>query len=169
MELTTGEVSETRGCRSFPATKANRLVSIKEGEPYALLRVIEVKQTTRDKEVRPMKLRRSQVRRQVHAIPVLKFQNQSLTSFAGLILFQQFFVTLRLKARLRTCFRHRVAGKKLSRHRDHRKALFKNLIKSLVLHGEVKTTESKAKAVRPLVEKLITKGKAGTLHARRLI
>ena len=65
--------------------------------------------------------------------------------------------------------RHRVAKKKLSRHRDHRKALFKNLISSLVLHGEVKTTEGKAKAVRPLVEKLITRGKAGTLHARRLI
>lgn len=65
--------------------------------------------------------------------------------------------------------RHRVAGKKLSRHRGHRKALFKNLISGLILHGEIKTTESKAKAVRPLVEKLITKGKAGTLHARRII
>lgn len=65
--------------------------------------------------------------------------------------------------------RHRVAGKKLSRRRGHRKALFKNLINSLVLHGEIKTTESKAKAVRRLVEKLITKGKAGTLHSRRLI
>jgi len=65
--------------------------------------------------------------------------------------------------------RHRVVGKKLSRDRDHRKALFKNLIKALVIHGEIKTTESKAKAVRRLVEKLITKGKARTLHARRLI
>ncbi|MFC1727554.1 50S ribosomal protein L17 [Patescibacteria group bacterium] len=65
--------------------------------------------------------------------------------------------------------RHRVAGKKLSRHRSHRKSLFKGLISSLVIYGEVKTTESKAKAVRPLVEKLITKGKPGTLHARRLI
>lgn len=65
--------------------------------------------------------------------------------------------------------RHRVAGKKLSRHRAHRKALFKNLINSLIIHGEIKTTESKAKAVRGLVDKLITKGKTGTLHARRLI
>lgn len=65
--------------------------------------------------------------------------------------------------------RHRIAGKKLSRHKDHRKALFKNLINSLIIHGEIKTTESKAKAVRRLVEKLITKGKSGTLHARRLI
>ncbi len=65
--------------------------------------------------------------------------------------------------------RHRVAGKKLSRDRDHRKALFKNLIRALVIHGSVKTTESKAKAVRRLVEKLITKSKQGTLHSRRLI
>ena len=65
--------------------------------------------------------------------------------------------------------RHRVKGKRLSRNRSHRKALFKNLINALVLHGEIKTTESKAKAVRRLVEKVITKGKVGTLHARRLI
>jgi large subunit ribosomal protein L17 len=65
--------------------------------------------------------------------------------------------------------RHRLRGKKLSRHHHHRKALFKNLIKSLIDHGEIKTTESKAKAVRILVEKLITKGKAGTVQTRRLI
>jgi len=65
--------------------------------------------------------------------------------------------------------RHRKAGRKLSRHRAHRKALFKNLISSLIIHGEIKTTESKAKAVRRLVDKLITKGRLGTLHARRLI
>jgi large subunit ribosomal protein L17 len=65
--------------------------------------------------------------------------------------------------------RHRVSGKRLSRDRGHRKALFKNLIKALVIHGEVKTTEAKAKTVRRLVEKVITKGKIGTLHTRRLI
>lgn len=65
--------------------------------------------------------------------------------------------------------RHRMAGKKLSRHRASRKALFKSLINALIIHGEIKTTESKAKAVRGLVDKLITKGKSGTLHARRLI
>lgn len=65
--------------------------------------------------------------------------------------------------------KHRVSGKKLSRDRAHRKALFKNLISGLVLHGQIKTTESKAKAIRGLVDKLITKGKAGTLHSRRLI
>jgi len=65
--------------------------------------------------------------------------------------------------------RHRINGKKLSLNRAQRKALFKNLINSLVLNGQIKTTEAKAKAVRRLAEKLITKGKEQTLHARRLI
>lgn len=65
--------------------------------------------------------------------------------------------------------KHRVAGKKLSRNLKQRKALFKGLINSLVIHGGVRTTESKAKTVRRLAEKLITKGKEGTLHARRLV
>jgi large subunit ribosomal protein L17 len=65
--------------------------------------------------------------------------------------------------------RHRVKGKKLSRTSSQRKALFKGLINALVIHGEIKTTESKAKAVRGLVDKLINKGKKGTLHSRRLI
>ena len=58
-----------------------------------------------------MKLRRSEVRRQAHAIPALKFENQSLTSFSGLVLFQQLFAVLNLAARLRTCFRHLATGK----------------------------------------------------------
>ena len=65
--------------------------------------------------------------------------------------------------------RHRVAGKKLARSRSHRKALFRNLLSALILHGEVKTTESKAKATRRLFDRLITKGKSGTLHARRIV
>lgn len=65
--------------------------------------------------------------------------------------------------------KHRVSGKKLSRNIKQRKALFKNLINALVLHGQVKTTEAKAKAVRGLVDKLITKGKTQSLHSRRLI
>jgi len=65
--------------------------------------------------------------------------------------------------------RHKIAGKKLSLNHDQRKALFKNLINSLILKGQIKTTEAKAKAVRRLAEKLITKGKEQTLHARRLI
>ncbi len=65
--------------------------------------------------------------------------------------------------------RHRVSGKKLSLDRDKRKALFKNLINALVIHGQIKTTEARAKAIRGLVEKLITRGKQQTLHTRRLI
>jgi large subunit ribosomal protein L17 len=65
--------------------------------------------------------------------------------------------------------RHRVKGKKLGRDSGQRKALFKNLINALILREEIETTESKAKAVKGLVDKLITRGKTGTLHARRLI
>ena len=65
--------------------------------------------------------------------------------------------------------RHRKAGRKLSRNIKQRKALFKNLINALVLHGKIETTEAKAKAIRGLIDKLITKGKAQTLHSRRLI
>lgn len=65
--------------------------------------------------------------------------------------------------------RHRVAGKKLNRDIKHRKTLFKNLINALVIHEEIQTTESKAKAVKKLVDKLISSGKKGTLHARRTI
>lgn len=53
-----------------------------------------------------MKLRRSDVRRQAHALPVIKFENHALTSFAGLVLFQSLFAALDLKERLRGCFRH---------------------------------------------------------------
>ncbi len=65
--------------------------------------------------------------------------------------------------------RKRIKTKKLSRTTNQRKALFRNLIVALVEHGEIKTTKAKAKAVRSLIEKLITKGKKGTLHSRRLI
>lgn len=65
--------------------------------------------------------------------------------------------------------RHRYQRKKLNRDKDHRQALFKNLIKSLITHEEIKTTESKAKAVRRIFDKLVTKSKDGTLSARRLI
>jgi len=65
--------------------------------------------------------------------------------------------------------RHRVKGRKLSRDSAQRKALFKSLINNLVLHGEIKTTQTKALAIRGLTDKLITKGKKQTLHARRLI
>ncbi len=65
--------------------------------------------------------------------------------------------------------KHRVAGKKLSRSRSHRKALFKNLLSALIMHGEIKTTESKAKATQRLFDKLVTKSKPGTPHSRRTV
>lgn len=65
--------------------------------------------------------------------------------------------------------RHRVFGRKLGRDKDHRKALFKNLVTSLVLHEQIKTTEAKAKAIKGLVDKVITKGRTGSFHARRVL
>lgn len=63
--------------------------------------------------------------------------------------------------------RHKVAGYKLKRNISARKALFKGLITSIIEHERVVTTVPKAKAVRPLVEKMITLAKRDTLHARR--
>lgn len=64
--------------------------------------------------------------------------------------------------------RHRKAGRKLGRSSGHRKALYRNLITELLRHERIKTTEAKARAVRPLAEKMITLGKRGDLHSRRL-
>lgn len=63
--------------------------------------------------------------------------------------------------------RHRRVGKTLDRKSAPRRALLRNLATSLIVHEHVTTTLAKAKAMRPLVEKLITKGKAKSLHARR--
>jgi large subunit ribosomal protein L17 len=57
---------------------------------------------------------------------------------------------------------------KLQRRQDHRNALLSNLVCSLIEHKQIKTTLAKAKAVRPLAEKMVTLGKRGDLHARRL-
>jgi len=64
--------------------------------------------------------------------------------------------------------RHAHSGKKLGRDSAHRKALYSNLAGALITHGRIETTEAKAKAVRPYAEKLVTLGKRGDLHARRL-
>ena len=64
--------------------------------------------------------------------------------------------------------RHQKAGRKLGRDSAHRKALYSNLTCSLIEHGRIRTTEAKAKEVRPIAEKMITLGKRGDLHARRL-
>ncbi len=63
--------------------------------------------------------------------------------------------------------RHRKAGFKLGRNPSHRRALLRNLTTSILLEDRVETTVTKAKAVRPLVEKMITLGKKGDLHSRR--
>jgi large subunit ribosomal protein L17 len=63
--------------------------------------------------------------------------------------------------------RHHRLGKKLGRDAAHRKALYANLAGSLIEHGRVKTTVTKAKAVKPFVEQMISLGKRGDLHARR--
>ena len=63
--------------------------------------------------------------------------------------------------------RHHRSGKKLGRDSAHRKALYSNLAGSLIEHGRIKTTVAKAKAVRPIAEKMITLGRRGDLAARR--
>ena len=63
--------------------------------------------------------------------------------------------------------RHRKKGKTLDRKFQPRKALLRNLATNLVLHEKIQTTEAKAKALRPIFEKLVTKAKKGDLSARR--
>jgi large subunit ribosomal protein L17 len=63
--------------------------------------------------------------------------------------------------------RHRKAGRKLGRDSAHRKALYSNLACALIEHGRIKTTEAKAKEVRPIVEEMITLGKRGDVAAHR--
>ena len=63
--------------------------------------------------------------------------------------------------------RHQKARHKLSRDSAHRKSLLMNLSKEVIEHERIKTTEAKAKAVKPEIEKLITLAKRDTLHARR--
>ena len=63
--------------------------------------------------------------------------------------------------------RHQRAGKKLGRDSAHRKALYANLAGALIEHGRIKTTEAKAKAVKPLAEQMITLGRRRDLAARR--
>jgi len=64
--------------------------------------------------------------------------------------------------------RHQHKGKKLGRDSAHRRALYANLVCALIEHGRIKTTEAKAKAVKPLAEQMITLARRGDLAARRL-
>jgi large subunit ribosomal protein L17 len=63
--------------------------------------------------------------------------------------------------------RHRRAGRKLGRDSSHRRALYANLAGALIEHGRIKTTEAKAKEVRPIAEQLISLARRGDLAARR--
>lgn len=65
--------------------------------------------------------------------------------------------------------RHGNRGRRLNRTASHRKALFANMAASLITHEQIVTTLPKAKDLRPIIEKLITLGKRGDLHARRVV
>ena len=62
---------------------------------------------------------------------------------------------------------HGKAGRKLGRTSSHKEAMFRNMVTSIIKHERIRTTDSKAKEVRKLAEKMITLGKKGNLHARR--
>ncbi|MDP8269567.1 MAG: 50S ribosomal protein L17 [Candidatus Tenebribacter davisii] len=64
--------------------------------------------------------------------------------------------------------RHRVRGRKFGREKGHRNLMLKNLVASLVKHERINTTQAKAKEMRSLTEKVITFGKKGSVHHRRL-
>ena len=63
--------------------------------------------------------------------------------------------------------KHKIKGKKLNRTSSHRKALFKNMAQAIIKHEQIITTLPKAKTMKPIIDKLITLGKKGSLHARR--
>ncbi|MDP6474520.1 MAG: 50S ribosomal protein L17 [Alphaproteobacteria bacterium] len=63
--------------------------------------------------------------------------------------------------------RHRNSGRKLNRNSSHRRAMFRNMATALLKHEQIKTTLPKAKELRPVVERMITLGKRGSLHSRR--
>ena len=63
--------------------------------------------------------------------------------------------------------RHQKSGRKLGRNSSHRKAMFRNMVTSLLAHETIVTTDAKAKELRPIAEKMIGLGKRGDLHARR--
>ena len=65
--------------------------------------------------------------------------------------------------------RHGKAHRKLGRTTSHRTAMFRNQLHSLIEHGRIKTTLHKAKELRPIAERLVTRGREDTVHARRLV
>ena len=65
--------------------------------------------------------------------------------------------------------RHNVAGRKLGRTTAHRTAMFRNQLASLIEHERIRTTVAKAKALRPIAEKVVTRSREDSVHARRLV
>ncbi len=65
--------------------------------------------------------------------------------------------------------KHKIKGKKFGREKDQRKALFRSLVASLIERGRIFTTEAKAKELRPVIEKLITRSQDQSLSTRRLL
>ena len=65
--------------------------------------------------------------------------------------------------------RHRRSGRKLSRSAAHRDALFMNMAGQLIKHGRIRTTQAKAKELRPYVERLVTRAREDNLHNRRTV
>lgn len=63
--------------------------------------------------------------------------------------------------------RHQVSGRKFGRRTGPRQLMFRGMVTSLLKHGYIRTTEAKAREVRPMAEKMVTLGKSGSLHARR--
>jgi len=63
--------------------------------------------------------------------------------------------------------RHRKGGFKLNRTREHRKAMFENMVTALLEHGRIETTVAKAKALRPVAERIITRAKTKNLHFQK--
>lgn len=96
-----------------------------------------------------MKSSRRHVRRKAHALPALKFENQSLTSFSGLVVLQQFFAVIGLKLRLARCFAHQAAGKVFARP-----VLFLQLVLHLLL-GYRELRESRYYQDDPLVKRVL--------------
>ena len=72
-----------------------------------------------------------------------------------------------LKVLRKKLLRHKISGKQFGRASGPRRAMFRIMVTDLLRHGQIKTTIAKAKAIRPLTEKMVSLGKGGTLHDRR--
>ena len=74
---------------------------------------------------------------------------------------------LLLKVLRKKLLRHKISGKQFGRASGPRRAMFRIMVTDLLRHGQIKTTIAKAKAIRPLTEKMVSLGKGGKLHDRR--